>query len=130
MMALGTVLYMVGFTAFGLVGAYPLFVAAMLVITLGEMIVIPVGHALVVQLAPEIIRGRYIAIFGLSWALPQAVGPWAAGIILDNYNPNLVWYLCGALAAMAALGFVYLHGRSRLRLAATIPDPSLEARTA
>jgi MFS family permease len=130
MMALGTVLYMIGFTAFGLVGAYPLFVAAMLVITLGEMIVIPVGHALVVQLAPEIMRGRYIAIFGLSWALPQAVGPWAAGIILDNYNPNLVWYLCGALAAMAALGFVYLHGRSRLRLADAIPDPSLEARTA
>jgi len=130
MMALGTVLYMVGFTAFGLVGAYPLFVAAMLVITLGEMIVIPIGHALVVQLAPEIMRGRYIAVFGLSWALPQAVGPWAAGIILDNYNPNLVWYLCGALAAMAALGFVYLHGRSRLRLAAAIPEPNLEARTA
>ena len=130
MMALGTALYMVGFTAFGLVSAYPLFVAAMLVITLGEMIIIPVGHALVVQLAPEAMRGRYIAVFGLSWALPQAVGPWAAGIILDNYDPNLVWYLCGALAALAALGFVSLYPRSRERLASATPEPSLEARTA
>jgi len=126
MMALGTALYMVGFTAFGLVGDYSLFVAAMLVITLGEMIAIPVGHALVAQLAPEVMRGRYIAVFGLSWALPQAIGPWTAGIILDNYNPNLVWYLCGVLAALAALGFVYLHGRSRMRLAAAIPETSLE----
>jgi MFS family permease len=75
-------------------------------------------------------RGRYIAVFGLSWALPQAVGPWAAGIILDNYNPNLVWYLCGVLAAMAALGFVYLHGRSHLRLAAAVPEPGLETTAA
>ncbi|MCJ7513584.1 MAG: MFS transporter [Anaerolineales bacterium] len=129
-MSLGTVLYMVGFTAFGLVETYILFVVAMLVITFGEMIVIPVGHALVVQLAPEAMRGRYIAVFGISWALPQATGPWVAGIILDNYNPNLVWYLCGALAAMAALGFVYLHGRSRIRLAAAIPEPSLKTTAA
>ena len=109
MMALGTAFYMVGFTAFGLVSAYPLFVAAMLVITLGEMIIIPVGHALVVQLAPEAMRGRYIAVFGLSWALPQAVGPWAAGIILDNYDPNLLWYLGGALCAVSAFSFFVLH---------------------
>jgi MFS family permease len=50
-----------------------------------------------------------MAVFGLSWALPSTVGPGLAGYILDNYNPNLLWYIGGALCAVAALGFWLLH---------------------
>jgi len=117
MMAVGTVLYMIGFSAFGFVSAYPAFLAAMLIITVGEMIVMPVSNALVARLAPPDMRGRYIAIAGLSWEIPSAVGPLAAGLILDNYNPNLVWYAGGALALVASLGFLVLHSTSRARLA-------------
>jgi MFS family permease len=118
MMALGSAFYMVGFTMFGLVSTYFFFVVAMLVVTTGEMIVIPVSQSLVARFAPEDMRGRYMAIFSLSWALPAAVGPWAAGLVMDNLSPNLVWYASGVLAATAALGFFTLHGRTRERLAA------------
>jgi len=47
------------------------------VITIGEMIVVPVGQALVARLAPEDMRGRYMAFYGLCWTIPAAVGPWA-----------------------------------------------------
>jgi MFS family permease len=123
MMALGTGLYMIGFTAIGFVEAYLLFVASLLVITFGEMIVIPVGNALVAHLAPEVMRGRYMAIFGLAWAVPQAIGPWSAGLILDHYDPNLVWYSCGVVAALAAVGFLALHGRARERISAGSIEP-------
>ncbi len=109
MMAAGTALYMVGFSAYGFVSTYPAFVAAMLVITVGEMIVIPVSQALVARFAPAEIRGRYIAIAGLSWGIPSAIGPLAAGVILDHYNPNLVWYAAGLLSFAAVLGFLLLH---------------------
>ncbi len=117
MMAVGAALYMVGFTAFGLVSTYPAFLAAMLLITVGEMIEMPVSNALVVRLAPPEMRGRYIALSGLSWDIPSAIGPLAAGLIIDNYNPNLVWYAGGALALVASLGFLILHPAARARLA-------------
>jgi MFS family permease len=90
----------------------------MLIITFGEMIVIPTAQALVSRLAPEDKRGRYMAVFGLSWGISSTIGPWGAGIILDNYNPYWVWYLCGILAAVSVAGFVVLDARTRTRLAA------------
>jgi MFS family permease len=121
MMALGTVFYMVGFTMYGFVSTYALFIAAILLITVGEMIVMPVGQALAARFAPEAMRGRYMAFFGFSWALPGMVSAWAAGVIMDNYNPNWVWYLCGIISAVAVLGFYGLHLSTRTRFQ-TVPS--------
>lgn len=109
MMAVGTGFYMIGFTMYGFVTAYIMFLIAMLIITVGEMIVVPVSQALAARFAPEDMRGRYMAFFGLSFAIPQTIGPWAAGLILDNYNPNWVWYGGGILCAIALAGYYALH---------------------
>lgn len=122
MMALGTAFYMVGFTMWGLVFSYPLFMVAMLLITVGEMVVVPVGQAIAARFAPEAMRGRYMAFFGLSWAVPSAIGPWAAGLILDNYDPNWVWYLGGIICAVAIIGFYALHARTKERFAVPISE--------
>lgn len=111
MMAFGTMFFMVGFTMFGLVAWYPLFVTAIVVITIGEMIVMPISQGLVANFSPESMRGRYMAIFNLSWAIPSTVGPGVAGYILDNFDPNLLWYIGGAICAISALGFWVLHLR-------------------
>jgi MFS family permease len=129
-MAAGSALYLVGFTLFGVVGSYPLFIVAMLIVTCGEMLVIPVSQAVVALLAPVEMRGRYMGVFSLSWGIPSAIGPWAAGLIIDNLNPDLVWYLAGLLSAAAILGFIWLHWRAGSRLGVTesvpsaIPSPS------
>ncbi len=109
MMALGTFFYMIGFGMFGFVTVYWLFAAAIVVITIGEMVIMPTASALATNFAPEDMRGRYMAIFGLSWALPATIGPSAAGLILDNYNPNLLWYLGAGLCALSVFGFYILH---------------------
>ncbi|MFH1928582.1 MAG: MFS transporter [Chloroflexota bacterium] len=119
MMLAGSLFYLVGFTMYGFVSAYALFIVAILLITVGEMIVMPVSQALVARLAPEEMRGRYMAFFGLAWTIPAAVGPWAAGIILDNYDPNWVWYAGGIICAVAAAGFYLLHLATRSRFAAS-----------
>lgn len=111
MMAFGTLFYMVGFTMFGLVSAYPLFVTAIVVITIGEMIVVPISQGLAANFAPEQMRGRYMAVFGFSWAIPQTLGPGAAGYILDHFNPNLLWYIGGVLCAISAFSYYLLHIR-------------------
>jgi MFS family permease len=111
MMALGTVFYMIGFTLFGVVAAYTLFAINIVIITIGEMIVMPTSQALAANFAPSAMRGRYMAIFGLSWAIPSTVGPAAAGYILDNFNPDLLWYIGGAICALSVLAYYALHLR-------------------
>ena len=69
----------------------------------------PVSQGLAANFAPEEMRGRYMAVFGLSWSIPHTIGPGLAGYILDNFNPNLLWYIGGALCGLAALAYWALH---------------------
>ena len=109
-MAVGTGFYLVGFLMYGFVSQYVLFLLAMVIITIGEMLVVPVSNSVVANLAPAAMRGRYMAVSGFSYIIPFAIGPLAAGYIMDQYDPNWVWYGCGILAAVAVLAFVALHG--------------------
>ena len=77
-------------------------------ITCGEMVVIPVGQALTASLSPEDMRGRYMGMYNLSWSSPYILGPWAAGLIMDNFNPNLLWYICGAVSVIPLTGFLMM----------------------
>jgi len=71
----GAALYAIGFGMFGFISAYSLFILAALVITLGEMIVEPISQALAANFAPPDMRGRYMAVFGLSSIIPTTIGP-------------------------------------------------------
>jgi MFS family permease len=122
MMALGAVFYLVGFSMFGFVTAYALFVTAIVLITFGEMIVMPVGEALAANFAPADMRGRYMALFSIAWAIPGTIGPWAAGLVLDNYNPNWVWYLSGIICSLAVIGFLWLYWVTRIRFTVHIEN--------
>jgi MFS family permease len=115
MMAFGTIFYMIGFFLFGVFSTLILFALNIVIITIGEMIVVPTSQALVADFAPEEMRGRYMAIAGLSWAIPSTIGPAAAGYILDNYNPNLLWYIGAALCGFSVLAYYALHLRLRTR---------------
>ncbi|MCE9647818.1 MAG: MFS transporter [Chloroflexi bacterium] len=109
MMAAATFFYMIGFTMYGFVATVPLFVVAMVIITVGEMIGMPTSNVLAASFAPEEMRARYMAVFGLTWTVPSMIGPWAAGLVFDNLDPNYVWYIGGVLCIIAMLAFYVLH---------------------
>jgi MFS family permease len=109
MMAAGSLLYAIGFAMYGFVSTYTYFVTAMVIITVGEMIVSPFQQALVASFAPEQMRGRYMAVSGLSWGISFAIGPYFAGLILDNAHPNLLWAICGVVGVLASIGFTMLN---------------------
>ena len=87
----------------------------MIVITVGEMLAVPVGQALVACFAPDEMRGRYMAMYGFSWAVPSAVAPLLAGLIMDNGDPNWVWYAGGIVATLSVGGYLYLHAIAKER---------------
>ena len=112
MMALGSLFFLVGYLLFGFLDQYALFFIAVAILTIGEMIVNPVSQSLVSRFSPEDMRGRYMAVFELSFIIPSAIGPLLAGLIMDNHDPNWVWYGCGILCLIAMIGFIFLHKRT------------------
>jgi MFS family permease len=109
MMAVGSFFVALGLLLYGFVSTFLLFVVAMAILTVGEMVAIPIAQAVVASFAPEEMRGRYSFVYGNSWGISFATGPYLAGLVLDNYDPNLLWYACGIIGMIAVLGFLALH---------------------
>jgi len=112
----GTAFYLFGFGSYGLPASMPLFVFAMILITLGEMLVIPTSQALTALLAPADMRARYVATERLNWITAQSLGPLAAAAIMDHFDPRWVWAGCSIICAISILSFSMLHLRARDRL--------------
>lgn len=108
-LAVGSLLYTIGFAMYGWVSVYSLFLLAMVIITIGEMLQVPVSQALVARIAPADMRGRYMAVFGLSWAIPFAIGPLLAGLIMDYGDPHWVWFSAGIVGLLATSIFVIMR---------------------
>ncbi len=120
LMFVGNILYAIGFAMYGFVDLYWLFLLAMVIITVGEMISSPIMQSLVARFAPEDMRGRYMAIFNLSFGTANAIGPLAAGIIMDNHDPNLVWYAGGIICTISAFGYLLLQAATQRKKKAAI----------
>jgi MFS family permease len=108
MMALGALLYALGFGAQGFVGTWPLFALSVAIWTLGEMVIAPVSTVLVADMAPETLRGRYMGAFGLTWGLGYGLGPTLGGTVMDNLGGRYVWYVSLMLGLIAAAAFLLL----------------------
>ena len=126
MMAVGMALYAVGFAMYGFIGGtyvFALAIVAMVIITIGEMVIAPFQQVIVAKLAPEHMRGRYMAIYGISWGVPVAVAPLLAGVVMDYYDPRWVWWGVGLIGILAVIGFWWLHYRARDRLTMVEESP-------
>ena len=114
-MAIGTLFYMVGFGMYGFISDTYLFFIAMAIITIGEMIEMPIGQTTAALFAPEDKRGRYMAIFGFHWAIPNLFAISLAALVMEHIGPNWVWYFAGILSLFVAIGFWLLHGITKVR---------------
>lgn len=114
-MAIGCLLFGIGFGLFAFVSGYILFMFAFVIITFGEMIIFPTRDAIVAQLAPEELRGRYMAAAAFGFSIPNMIAPTLGGLLLDSADPNLLWYLAGIFSAAGAAGYIVLYTRSTSR---------------
>jgi MFS family permease len=108
-MAFGNILYVIGFSMYGYVDSYGMYLFAMVIITIGEMIIAPVAQSLAAHFAPEEMRGRYMAVNAMAWVIPVSIGPLGAGFIMDNFDPHILWFVAGGIGLLDVLGFLILH---------------------
>jgi MFS family permease len=74
----------------------------------GECFHGPCHQALVADIGPEHLRGRYFAIHSLSWGLAGTVAPAIGGFILASH-PFLLWPLASAVLLAAAGGSLVME---------------------
>jgi MFS family permease len=102
-MAIGYLLLAAGLLANGIATNLPAFLAAALFWSLGDLLLLSRAFTIVAALAPDHARGRYLAIYGISWGIATTIAPLAATQLLALSGPPLLWTTCAAAAlALAA----------------------------
>ena len=82
-------------------------VVTMLIMTIGEMLAMPLGAAHVARCSTRQTRGRYMGLYASSFSVAFLVAP-LVGTVLYQVDRHLVWY-CSLVVA-----FVLLVGLLRL----------------
>jgi MFS family permease len=107
-LALGSFVFLLGYSMIGFFAGFEYFIVAMVIISFGEMFMSPPSLALTSRLAPEGRMGRYMGIFGFFMASGWSFGPLYGSVILDFYghNPKLAWILISSLALVSTFGYL------------------------
>jgi MFS family permease len=85
------------------------FWVSMVIMTIGELILVPTSSTYAANLAPADQRARYMSLYGLTWSAAAGVGPIFGGFLSDQIGPKAIWY-GGSLAGLASLaGFLLLE---------------------
>lgn len=87
------------------------FWAAMVVMTMGELIVSPRASAYAANLAPADMRGRYMSLFGLTWNFAAGVSPVLGGALSDLFGPKAPWMGGVLVGVLAVVAFWHLSRR-------------------
>lgn len=104
-----------GVNAFG--GGLPVYALGVALWTVGEVVGFPVASALVSDLAPPELRGRYQGAFSMTWGLAFTLSPIFGGELLERFGGRTLWLSCLAVGAAVALGHLVAAGPRRRRLA-------------
>jgi MFS family permease len=93
-------------------------VAGTLLWTIAEVVGFPTAAALVADLAPVELRGRYQGAYSMTWGTALMLGPLVAGTVLERFGAPTLWAGCIAAGALVALGHLAVAGPRRRRLSA------------
>lgn len=105
-LALGALLYAAGTASVALATGFWGFWLSMVVLTSGELLLVPTATTLAANLAPADLRGRYMSIFALSWGVASGVAPLMGGYLNDAISPQAIWYGGGLMGLLGAVWFL------------------------
>lgn len=111
-MAAGATLYGLGIGSMALGRTFGHFWLSMVLVTLGEMLLVPTASAYVANLAPPDRRGRYMAALGLVWNLASGLVTPVGGWLSDRVHPAAPWVAALVLGLAAAAVFLWQDRRA------------------
>jgi MFS family permease len=120
LLALSALLFGAGFgvNALADVAPLPVYLLGMALWTAGEVAGFPIAAALVADLAPPELRGRYQGLFSMSWGAAFTLAPLVGGGVLQQFGARTLWLGCLATGLLVAAGYLTTAAPRRRRLAA------------
>ena len=113
--AFGLLVAALGVALNGLPPNLGVYVAAILLVTAGEIVMMPQLSATVADWAPRLSRGRYISLFQSSWTFAKATSPLLFLPLRARVGDGVFWPVLG-LSALPAFGLLLtLGGEDRTR---------------
>ncbi len=113
-LATGSLFYAVGVGSVALGSSFRDFWLSMVIMTIGELILIPTATTYVANLAPAEMRGRYMSIYGLTWGIATGVGPVLGGFLNDNLGPATIWIGAFLIGITSTFSFLLLTRKKLL----------------
>jgi MFS family permease len=95
----------------------PAYAATVLLWTLGEIAFNAVGPALVADLAPPHLRGRYNGVFGMSFGAAAFIAPIVGTLTLQHLGEGWLWSGCLVTSVAAGTAILLLGSRIDARRA-------------
>ncbi len=115
-LAAGAVLVGLGFALNTIATGPAPFSLSVVVWTVGEILVLPTGNAVVADIALPSMRGRYQGAYGLSFGLAAFGAPLIGTAVLQQWGSSALWLGCLAAGLVVAAGQLALAPRlHRLR---------------
>lgn len=121
MMAVGVLLFGIGFGMFAFVATLPLFFLAQAIWTTGEMVTSPISQAFAADVAPSSMRGRYLGFYSLIWGVSSGVGPLLGGLVMDRMGGRYIWYGAIVFNLLVMAGFLLFNRKMKAAAIQVIP---------
>ncbi|WP_242608871.1 MDR family MFS transporter [Actinomadura formosensis] len=119
-LAAGFALVGIGYGLTSLASTVAAYTATILVWTLGEIAAAAVLQAVVADLAPAGLRGRYGGLYGMAWSGGFLLAPLGGTQLLGSGGAITLWLTCAGLAFTAAAAQLALAPAIRRRRAAVL----------
>lgn len=116
MMMVGTIFYAAAVAMVSLFSGFWGFWFCMVIMSTGELVLIPTATTYTANAAPVDMRGRYMSVYGLTASIASLFAPILGGYLNDSYGGVTIWYggaLIGVLATGAFGLLVFLTGRKK-----------------
>ncbi|KIL46404.1 MDR family MFS transporter [Jeotgalibacillus campisalis] len=107
-MVIGILIFMVSFAVTAYAGSFQGFLAAMVILTIGEMLIWPAVPTIANQLAPKGREGFYQGIVNSTATGGRMIGPFMGGVLVDAYGMQILFgFLIFLLVISIGLTLVY-----------------------
>ncbi len=108
--AMGMLIYALGVGSVALMNSFWGFWLSMVILTFGELTLVPTASKYVADLAPADLRGRYMSVYWLGWGMARTLSPIIGGFLNDNIAPRAIW-IGGLLIGLTSTLGIFLLSR-------------------
>lgn len=109
--AAGMLIYALGAGSVALMTGFWGFWLSMVILTFGELALVPTSSKYVADRAPADLRGRYMSVYWIGWGLARTVAPLIGGFLNDTFFPQAIWLGGLTLGLTSTLGLYLLARR-------------------